>query len=165
MLQLKRRCGPLSAEQESVIRSLPLHRLETLAEARLDVEGIADLNACARRPPCFCCACGPGGDCWRPSLCGRVLKSAAGLRQVSVLSACCLLPAACCLLPFSIMTSADRNDLMPTQEKLEWVTPKISLMDAGETSGSKAKQFCDEDARNTHNGQPQCYSDTQHGPS
>jgi hypothetical protein len=44
--QLSRRCGPLSAEQESVIRSLPLHRLETLAEARLDVEGMADLNAC-----------------------------------------------------------------------------------------------------------------------
>jgi hypothetical protein len=34
------------------------------------------------------------------------------------------------------MTSADRNDLMPAQEKLEWVTPKISLMDAGETDGS-----------------------------
>ena len=33
------------------------------------------------------------------------------------------------------MTFADRNDLMPAQEKLEWVTPKISLMDAGETSG------------------------------
>jgi hypothetical protein len=31
------------------------------------------------------------------------------------------------------MTSVDRNDLMPAQEKLEWVTPKISLMDAGET--------------------------------
>jgi len=31
------------------------------------------------------------------------------------------------------MTSADRNDLMPAQEKLEWVTPKISLIDAGET--------------------------------
>jgi hypothetical protein len=35
------------------------------------------------------------------------------------------------------MTSADRNDLMPAQEKLEWVTPKISLMGAGETDGSK----------------------------
>jgi hypothetical protein len=33
------------------------------------------------------------------------------------------------------MTSADRNDLMPAQEKLEWVTPKISLMDAGDTDG------------------------------
>jgi hypothetical protein len=35
------------------------------------------------------------------------------------------------------MTSADRNDLMPAQEKLEWVTPKISLMDAGDSEGSK----------------------------
>jgi hypothetical protein len=34
------------------------------------------------------------------------------------------------------MTSADRNDLMPAQEKLEWVTPKISLMEAGDTDGS-----------------------------
>ena len=34
------------------------------------------------------------------------------------------------------MTSADRNDLMPAQEKLEWVTPKISLMEAGDTEGT-----------------------------
>ena len=34
------------------------------------------------------------------------------------------------------MTSTDRNDLMPAQEKLEWVTPKISLMEAGDTAGS-----------------------------
>ena len=40
----------------------------------------------------------------------------------------CLAPAA------RRMTSTDRNDLMPAQEKLEWVTPKISLMDAGETN-------------------------------
>ena len=33
------------------------------------------------------------------------------------------------------MTAADCNDLMPAQEKLEWVTPKISLMDAGDTEG------------------------------
>ena len=33
------------------------------------------------------------------------------------------------------MTSTDRNDLVPAQEKLEWVTPKISLMGAGETDG------------------------------
>jgi hypothetical protein len=33
------------------------------------------------------------------------------------------------------MTSTDRNDLMPAQEKLEWVTPKISLMEAGDTDG------------------------------
>jgi hypothetical protein len=39
------RCGPLSAEQENVIRSLPLERLEALAEALLDFEGMADLNA------------------------------------------------------------------------------------------------------------------------
>jgi hypothetical protein len=32
------------------------------------------------------------------------------------------------------MTSADRNDLVPAQEKLEWVTPKISLLDAGDTN-------------------------------
>jgi len=39
------------------------------------------------------------------------------------------------------MTSADRNDLMPAQEKLEWVTPKISLMEAGDTDGkSSTKQ-------------------------
>jgi len=42
---LNRRCGPLSAEQESRIRSLPLERLEALAEALLDFEGMADLNA------------------------------------------------------------------------------------------------------------------------
>ena len=35
------------------------------------------------------------------------------------------------------MTSADRNDLMPAQEKLEWVTPKISLMGAEDTEGTK----------------------------
>ena len=39
------------------------------------------------------------------------------------------MPAAC------LMTSADLNDLMSAQEKLEWVTPKISLMDAGNTKG------------------------------
>jgi predicted transposase YdaD len=43
--QLVRRCGPLSAEQESLIRSLPLQRLEALAEALLDFEGMADLDA------------------------------------------------------------------------------------------------------------------------
>ena len=34
------------------------------------------------------------------------------------------------------MTSDDRNDLVTTQEKLEWVTPKISLMGAGDTDGA-----------------------------
>ena len=33
------------------------------------------------------------------------------------------------------MTSAEHNELMPSQEKLEWVTPKISLMEAGDTEG------------------------------
>ncbi len=33
------------AEQESLIRSLPLERLEALAEALLDFEGMADLHA------------------------------------------------------------------------------------------------------------------------
>jgi predicted transposase YdaD len=42
---LSRRCGPLNAEQESLIRSLPLERLEALAEALLDFGGMADLNA------------------------------------------------------------------------------------------------------------------------
>jgi hypothetical protein len=32
------------------------------------------------------------------------------------------------------VTSTVRNDLMPAQEKLEWVTPKISLMEAGATA-------------------------------
>ena len=35
------------------------------------------------------------------------------------------------------MTSTYRNDLMPAQEKLEWVTPKISLMEAGDTDGKR----------------------------
>ena len=43
--QLSRRCGPLSAEQERLIRSLPLERLEGLAEALLDFEGMADLHS------------------------------------------------------------------------------------------------------------------------
>ena len=33
------------------------------------------------------------------------------------------------------MTSADRNDLVPAPWKLEWVTPKISLMEAEDTEG------------------------------
>ena len=33
------------------------------------------------------------------------------------------------------MTSTDSNDLVPaSQEKLEWVTPKISLMEAEDTA-------------------------------
>ena len=34
------------------------------------------------------------------------------------------------------MTSSDsNNDLVTSQEKLEWVTPKISLMEAEDTEG------------------------------
>ena len=33
------------------------------------------------------------------------------------------------------------NDLVPAQEKLEWVTPKISLMDAEDTEGKAALPF------------------------
>ena len=44
-----------------------------------------------------------------------------------------------CLLAFRRMTTTDRNDLVPAQEKLEWVTPKISLMEAGDTEGAKVK--------------------------
>ena len=43
------------------------------------------------------------------------------------------------------MTSADRNDLVPAQEKLEWVTPKILQMTVEETFGSgKAKAVGEE---------------------
>ena len=35
------------------------------------------------------------------------------------------------------MTSADRNDLVSTEEKLEWVTPTISLMGAVTTAAGK----------------------------
>jgi len=39
------------------------------------------------------------------------------------------------------MTSADRNDLAPAQEKLEWVTPKISLMVTTDTDGKQLNAF------------------------
>ena len=40
------------------------------------------------------------------------------------------------------MTSADRNlNLMPAQEKLEWVTPKISVMSADVTKGAKVRGY------------------------
>ena len=43
-------------------------------------------------------------------------------------------------------TAADRNDLVPAQEKLEWVTPKISLMDAGDTDNKDNYASPEEDA-------------------
>jgi hypothetical protein len=42
-------------------------------------------------------------------------------------------------------TAADRNDLMPSQEKLEWVTPKISLMVAEDTFGNQIIGFAKSD--------------------
>ena len=46
------------------------------------------------------------------------------------------------------MTTTDRNDLVLAQEKLEWVTPKISLMEAGDTAGSKALSLLNENNKN-----------------
>lgn len=43
--QLQRRCGPLSEQQQTLIRSLALERLEQLGEAVLDFQGAADLAA------------------------------------------------------------------------------------------------------------------------
>ena len=43
--QLRRRCGALTATQEARIRALSLPRLEMLAEALLDFQGVADLEA------------------------------------------------------------------------------------------------------------------------
>ncbi len=43
--QLRRRCGALTALQEARIRELPLPELEALAEALLDFQGAADLEA------------------------------------------------------------------------------------------------------------------------
>ena len=46
------------------------------------------------------------------------------------------------------MTSSDHNnDLVTSQEKLEWVTPKISLMDAENTEGkitNPIREYTDE---------------------
>jgi hypothetical protein len=61
------------------------------------------------------------------------------------------------------MTSIERNDLMPTQ-KLEWVTPKISLMDAMYTDGKQVTgtkevhpPLCNGNNPNTANGNT-CYA-------
>jgi hypothetical protein len=60
------------------------------------------------------------------------------------------------------MTSADRNDQIPSKKKLEWVTPKISLMGAEETSGNKNRQACAEGQLNSDNV---CFNDGAFGPS
>ncbi|MBM5818416.1 MAG: DUF4351 domain-containing protein, partial [Cyanobacteria bacterium K_Offshore_surface_m2_239] len=43
--QLQRRCGALTTEQQARLRALPLERLEALADALLDFQGPADLEA------------------------------------------------------------------------------------------------------------------------
>jgi predicted transposase YdaD len=43
--QLRRRCGGHTPSQEARIRALPLPQLEALAEALLDFQGAADLEA------------------------------------------------------------------------------------------------------------------------
>jgi hypothetical protein len=51
-----------------------------------------------------------------------------------------------------------KDDLMPAQEKLEWVTPKISLMGAEETEGSKPCPNCGE-------GTSESFTEIVFGPS
>ena len=46
--QLRRRCGGLSAAQEAAVRSLPLERLDQLAEALLEFNNASDLDAWLR---------------------------------------------------------------------------------------------------------------------
>ena len=42
------------------------------------------------------------------------------------------------------MTSSDsNNELVTSQEKLEWVTPKISLMDAVDTEGKFVRNIAE----------------------
>jgi hypothetical protein len=50
------------------------------------------------------------------------------------------------------MTSTDRNDLMPAQEKLEWVTPKISLMGGGETESKPVRTQFENNTTTTGRG-------------
>lgn len=42
---LNRRCGPLSEAMTAQVKALPLERLEALAEALLDFQGLEDLAA------------------------------------------------------------------------------------------------------------------------
>ena len=37
------------------------------------------------------------------------------------------------------MTSADGDDFVPTQEKLEWVTPKILTLELEDTAGKNSQ--------------------------
>ena len=66
---------------------------------------------------------------------GVALKGAAEGSGVGHYLPAAFLVSAELLSRYRFMTSADRNDLGPAQEKLEWVTPKISLMGAEYTDG------------------------------
>ena len=57
----------------------------------------------------------------------------------------------------------DLNDLVPAQEKLEWVTPKISPMDAEDTAGGKLTPFCKEGIMQYSGNK--CTGNTAFGPS
>ncbi|QNJ26868.1 hypothetical protein SynSYN20_02552 [Synechococcus sp. SYN20] len=46
-------------------------------------------------------------------------------------------------------SSALKEDLVPAQEKLEWVTPKISLMEAENTDGISKTRTSSEGGVNT----------------
>jgi len=62
------------------------------------------------------------------------------------------------------MTSGEHHDLMPAQEKLEWVTPKIYLMGAGDTRGGKNNQPpCQEGFY--YANLTRCQADAAYGPS
>jgi hypothetical protein len=41
------------------------------------------------------------------------------------------------------MFSTDRNDQIPAKKKLEWVTPKMTLMEAGDAEGSKNRKYAE----------------------
>jgi len=43
-------------------------------------------------------------------------------------------------MPAANSADQPQDDLMPAQEKLEWVTPKISLIGSGDTDG-RGKQY------------------------
>jgi predicted transposase YdaD len=50
LLMLRRRCGELSPEQQAQVSQLSLPQLEALAEALLDLTGMADLKAWLAAP-------------------------------------------------------------------------------------------------------------------
>jgi predicted transposase YdaD len=49
--QLRRRCGPLTPDQETRVQALPVNDLETLGEALLDFQTVADLTAWLQQHP------------------------------------------------------------------------------------------------------------------